>query len=163
MSYSVRTRTSRMTITVWVRGKFTNEWKDTKSSVETHQSPKSSDLCLKQVKWCLHKPYMGPFRREEQQWLVFDRSICIVVACCVADWSRPAAVKSSRTAFERRSAPTLSKLPTAWNLKDFSGGDEVKEVANEWIKSKPKKVTLYFDGVRKLVESWTKCTKKQSC
>jgi len=37
--------------------------------------------------------------------------------------------------------------------------DEVMEVVQSWLKATPK--SFFLEGIRKLVDSWTKCVAKQ--
>jgi hypothetical protein len=41
----------------------------------------------------------------------------------------------------------------------FADDDEVKEVVQYWLRTKPKTI-FSFDGIRKLVEYWTKFIEK---
>ena len=41
----------------------------------------------------------------------------------------------------------------------FADDDEVTEAAESWLKATPK--TFFLEGIRKLVDRWTKCVAKQ--
>jgi len=50
-------------------------------------------------------------------------------------------------------------------MKEYLGGqkfvddDEVVEALQSWLKATPK--SLFLEGIRKLVDRWTKCVAKQ--
>jgi len=50
-------------------------------------------------------------------------------------------------------------------MKEYLGGqkfvddDEVVEALQSWLKARPK--SLFLEGIRKLVDRWTKCVAKQ--
>ena len=41
----------------------------------------------------------------------------------------------------------------------FADDDEVMEAAQSWLKAMPK--SFFLEGIRKLVDRWTKCVAKQ--
>jgi hypothetical protein len=41
----------------------------------------------------------------------------------------------------------------------FTSDQEVKEAVHAWLAAQPK--TFFFEGIRKLVQRWTKCVEKQ--
>ena len=41
----------------------------------------------------------------------------------------------------------------------FADGDEVMEAVQSWLKATPK--SFFLEGIRKLVDRWTKCVPKQ--
>ena len=49
-------------------------------------------------------------------------------------------------------------LKEALRGRRFISGQEVKEVEHAWLAAQPK--TFFSEGIRKLVQRWTKCVEK---
>jgi hypothetical protein len=54
---------------------------------------------------------------------------------------------------------SFGPLKEALRGRRFTSDQEVKEAVHAWLAAQPK--TFFSDGIRKLVQRWTKCGEKQ--
>jgi histone-lysine N-methyltransferase SETMAR len=52
----------------------------------------------------------------------------------------------------------FGSLRKALRGRQFTSDQEVKEAVHAWLAAQPK--TLFSEGIRKLVQQWTKCVEK---
>jgi hypothetical protein len=46
-----------------------------------------------------------------------------------------------------------------YEIVDFLRDKEVREAVHKWLRDQPK--TFFLEGIRKLVDRWTKCIEKE--
>jgi len=53
----------------------------------------------------------------------------------------------------------FGRLKNALRDRRFSTDKEVREAVHKWLRGQPK--TFFLEGIRKLVDRWTKCIEKE--